>query len=204
MPGERGEVAIRGPNVIGGYAGTRRPTTRPSSTAGSGPVTRGSSTRGYLVMTGRLKEMINRGGEKIAPREVDEVLLQHPSQAGRGIRGAGRATWARMVAAAVVTDPDGTATRRRSSPVASSLADFKVPTRIVIVDEIPRGPTGQASAHRSRRALGRHRRESPRRGAGARRRGRCRGPRPRKPPPRSSRSSALAATTICSTSGSTR
>ena len=86
-PGERGEVVHPGPERD--HAATRtipRPTPRRSSTAGSAPATRASSTSdGYLTLIGRLKELINRGGEKISPREIDEVLLDAPGGRRGGV-----------------------------------------------------------------------------------------------------------------------
>ena len=66
---------------------------------------------GYLTLTGRLKEMINRGGEKISPREIDEVLLAHPAVAEAVCFGAPHATWGEEVAAAVVLRPSRPGTR---------------------------------------------------------------------------------------------
>ncbi len=72
-------------------------------TDGSGPATRAFSTpHGYLTLTGRLKELINRGGEKISPREIDEVLLAHPAVAEAVCFGVPHPTWGEEVAAAVV------------------------------------------------------------------------------------------------------
>ena len=94
--GERGEVVIEGPNVVREYENN------PEATAKS--FTNGWFRTGdqgyldpdsYLVLTGRLKEMINRGGEKIAPREIDEVLLSHPSVAEAVAFGVPHPTWGR-------------------------------------------------------------------------------------------------------------
>ena len=78
-PGATGEVAIRGPSVIAGLREqSGRERRRRSSTDGSAPATKGASTRtATCIITGRLKEIINRGGEKVAPREIDEALLEH-------------------------------------------------------------------------------------------------------------------------------
>ena len=82
LNGKIGEVAIRGPNVMTGYicAKSHWPTNKPLPGAGSGQGDQGYlDTDGYLFLTGRLKEQINRGGEKIAPLEIDQALLQHAS-----------------------------------------------------------------------------------------------------------------------------
>ena len=95
--------------------------------------------------------MINRGGENIAPREVDEVLLEHPAVAQAITFGVTHATLGEDVAAAVILSSmgealseDATVTERELRQFAfSRLADYKVPTQILIVDEIPKGPTGK-------------------------------------------------------------
>ena len=102
-------------------------------------------SEGYLYITGRLKEMINRGGEKLAPREVDQkrslVIRRSPRQwlSPHPIR-----AWEKMLAAAVVLR--GGATLSEDSVrefLFGILADFKIPSRIFIVDQIPEGPTGK-------------------------------------------------------------
>jgi thioesterase domain-containing protein/acyl carrier protein len=103
---------------------------------------------GYLTLTGRIKDIINRGGEKITPSEVDSALKDHPDVADAITFPVPHATLGQEVAAAVVpvkgaemTDETLTRFLRRR------LAPFKVPRRFVIVDEIPRGPTGKVSRH---------------------------------------------------------
>ena len=141
--GERGEVVIQGPNVIRGYE--NNPEANATSffgdwfrTGDQGFVDEDE----YLVLVGRLKELINRGGEKISPREIDEVLLQHPKVAEAVCFGVPHPTWGEEVAAAVVL----------REPLAESdllaycrdhLADFKRPKQIHITDTIPRTATGK-------------------------------------------------------------
>ncbi len=80
-----------------------RPTRNRSPRAGSAPATKGFlDADGYLTLTGRIKELINRGGEKIAPREIDELLLKHPAMAEAVAFGVPHKTWGEEVAAAVV------------------------------------------------------------------------------------------------------
>ena len=101
-------------------------------------------TDGYLFITSRIKEIINRGGEKIAPREVDEVLIQHPAIAQAIAFAVPHATLGEAVAAAVVLHEKATVTASEIRDFASArLADFKVPSQVVIVEEIPKGPTGK-------------------------------------------------------------
>jgi acyl carrier protein len=98
---------------------------------------------GYFFITGRIKELINRGGEKISPREVDEVLLEHPKVAQAVTFAMQDPSLGEEVAAAVIlTDPEVTEQELRRF-AAGRLAHFKVPSRIVIVQEIPKGPTGK-------------------------------------------------------------
>ncbi len=141
--GHRGEVVIRGPNVTAGYESN--PEANATSfvdgwfRTGDQGVLDGD---GYLTLVGRLKELINRGGEKISPREIDEVLLGHPAIAEAVCFGVPHATWGEEVAAAVVL--------RASASEADllaycreRLADFKRPKQIHITDTIPRTATGK-------------------------------------------------------------
>jgi acyl carrier protein len=97
-----------------------------------------------LFITGRLKEIINRGGEKISPREVDEVLLDHPAIAQVVTFAVPDAKLGEEVAAAVVLREGAsvTATQLREF-TAARLSDFKVPRQVLFVQEIPRGPSGK-------------------------------------------------------------
>jgi acyl-CoA synthetase (AMP-forming)/AMP-acid ligase II/acetyltransferase-like isoleucine patch superfamily enzyme len=143
--GEIGEVVIRGINVTNGYE--NNPTANQSAfTNGwfrTGDQGRMDADR-YLFLTGRIKEMINRGGEKIAPKEIDELLMQHPAIAQAVAFAVPHATLGEDVAAAVILKENTVLTENEIRDFASArLADFKVPTRVVIVDEIPKGPTGK-------------------------------------------------------------
>ncbi|PYM94889.1 MAG: acyl-CoA synthetase [Candidatus Rokuibacteriota bacterium] len=137
-PGEPGEIAIRGASVTRGYeGGVEADWLR---TGDEGFIDRD----GYIFLTGRLKEMINRAGSKISPAEVDEVLLDHPAVAQAVTFAMPHATLGEDVAAAVVLRKDATATPAKIRRFAARfLADFKVPKRVTIVDEIPKGPTGK-------------------------------------------------------------
>src|SRR5262249_45038838 len=101
--GERGEVVIKGPNVTLGYENNPEANAKSFTDGwfrtGEQGFLDGS---GYLTLVGRLKEMINRGGEKISPREIDEVLLTHPAVAEAVAFGVPHATWGEEVAAVVV------------------------------------------------------------------------------------------------------
>ena len=144
-PGERGEVSIRGATVIDGYE--NNPEANESAftdgwfrTGDEGYL----DDDGYLFLTGRLKEQINRGGEKVSPLEVDEALLRHPSVAQAVTFARPHPKLGEEVAAAVVA-ADGASVDERELRrfVAESLAAFKVPRRILVLDELPKGPTGK-------------------------------------------------------------
>ena len=99
---------------------------------------------GYLRITGRLKEIINRGGEKISPREVDEVLMDHPAVAQVVTFAMPHDKLGEEVAAAAVLRDGQELTERELRDFASErLADFKVPRRILFLEEIPKGATGK-------------------------------------------------------------
>ena len=143
--GETGEIVIRGAQVTSGYADN------PEANAQAfvqGWLRTGDQgvmdPAGYIFLTGRLKEMINRGGEKIAPREIDEVLLQHPAVAQAVTFAMPHAQLGEEVAAAVVLHTPGSITASALQEfVATRLAAFKVPRQIVLVDELPKGATGK-------------------------------------------------------------
>jgi acyl-CoA synthetase (AMP-forming)/AMP-acid ligase II len=99
---------------------------------------------GYVTVTGRLKEIINRGGEKISPREVDDVLMDHPAIAQVVTFAMPHDKLGEEVAAAVVLRDGADAGEADIRAFADSrLAPFKVPRRIVILAEIPKGATGK-------------------------------------------------------------
>src|SRR5262249_31317318 len=98
----------------------------------------------YLFITGRLKELINRGGEKVAPWEVDEVLMDHSAVAQAVTFAVPHTQLGEDIAAAVVLHQNAQATDNDIRQFAATrLADFKVPSHVYIVDEIPKGPTGK-------------------------------------------------------------
>jgi acyl-CoA synthetase (AMP-forming)/AMP-acid ligase II/acyl carrier protein len=143
--GESGEIVIRGENVTAGYEN------HPEANAAAfinGWFRTGDQgcldSDGYLSIIGRIKEIINRGGEKISPREIDEVLLGHPSVAQSVAFGVPHSTLGEEVAAAVVLRPQADASESELVEFAASrLVSFKVPSRILLLDQIPRGPTGK-------------------------------------------------------------
>ena len=99
---------------------------------------------GYLWLTGRLKELINRGGEKISPREVDEVLLAHPAVRQAVCFAVAHAQLGEDVGAAIELQPGASMTAAELRTwVGERLPAFKVPRVIRLLDEIPKGPTGK-------------------------------------------------------------
>ena len=141
--GERGEVSIQGPNVMRGYDNNPDANASAFSNGWFRTGDQGFLDReGYLTLTGRLKEMINRGGEKISPREIDEVLLGHPAVAEAVCFGVGHPTWGEEVAAAVVLSQPATEDDLIRY-CKERLADFKRPKQIHITEAIPRTATGK-------------------------------------------------------------
>ncbi len=143
--GERGEVVIKGQNVFSGYENNPEANAQAFADGWFRTGDQGFlDADGYLTLTGRLKELINRGGEKISPREIDEVLLTHPAVAQAVAFAVPHSKLGEDVAAAVILAEGAVATERDLREYASGrLADFKVPRRILIVKEIPKGPTGK-------------------------------------------------------------
>ncbi len=143
--GTAGEVVISGPAIIKEYEDY------PEANAAafrSGRFHTGDigmlDVDGYLFLKGRIKDLINRGGEKVSPGEVEDRLAEHPAVAEAVVFPLPHPTLGEEVAAAVVLRPS----MRAAEPdlrqfVALSLADFKVPCRVLVVDEIPKGPTGK-------------------------------------------------------------
>ena len=159
--GTEGEIVIRGPNVTAGYLNNPKANADGfyASEDGAPWFRTGDQglmdANGYVKVTGRLKEIINRGGEKVAPLEVDEVLLDHPAVGQACTFALPHPRLGEEVAAAVVLAEGETATEgelRRF--VARRLADFKTPRKLVLVAEIPKGPTGKIQRLGLAKALG--------------------------------------------------
>ena len=154
--GLTGQVVVRGASVTAGYDGNPRATE--AAFAGDWFKTGDLGyfdDDGYLFLAGRIREMINRGGEKVAPQEVDEVLLDHPAVAEAVTFAVPHATVGEDVAAAVVLRPHAAATPKEIRQFATArIADFKVPRQVLIVREIPKGPTGKVQRIGLAAALG--------------------------------------------------
>ena len=141
--GQTGQVVVRGASVMAGYDGD--PVATEAAFGGDWFKTGDLGffdADGYLFLAGRVREMINRGGEKVAPHEVDEVLLGHPAVAEAATFAIPHATLGEDVAAAIVLRPHAVTTPKEIRQFASRrIADFKVPRQIFIVSVIPKGPT---------------------------------------------------------------
>ena len=141
--GEEGEVAVRGPSVVAEYLDN------PAATAAAfrdgwfrtGDVGK-LSDDGYLSLVGRLKELINRAGEKISPYEVEDVLLTHPAVAEAAAYPVPDEKYGEQVGVVIVLRGEATP-RELTSYCAERLAAFKRPVRVTILPEIPKGPTGK-------------------------------------------------------------
>ena len=143
--GQTGQIVVRGTSVMSGYDGN--PMANRAAFAGDWFKTGDHGffdDDGYLFLVWPQAEIINRGGEKIAPREVDEVLLEHPAVAEAVTFAVPHATLGEDVASAIVLRPDAAATPKDIRRFAiGRIADFKVPRQVLIVREIPKGPTGK-------------------------------------------------------------
>lgn len=144
-PGRTGEIVIRGANVTPGYE--HNPVANATAFT-SGWFRTGDQgyldADGYLFITGRLKEIINRGGEKVAPREIDEALLSHPGVQQAVAFATVHPTLGEDIAAAVVAKKGASLSEAGLREfTARLLPGFKVPSRIVIVEDIPKGATGK-------------------------------------------------------------
>jgi acyl-CoA synthetase (AMP-forming)/AMP-acid ligase II len=143
--GEVGEIVIRGANVTSGYVSNPSANAEAFAYGWFHTGDQGAMDEdGYFRITGRLKEIINRGGEKISPREIDEVLMDHPAVAQAVAFAIPHEKLGEDVAAAVVLKEGEQASDRDIRNFASTrLADFKVPRTLLILEEIPKGPTGK-------------------------------------------------------------
>ena len=143
--GETGEIVIRGPNVMSAYENNPKANAEAFydgwfRTGDQGVM----DDDGYVAITGRLKEIINRGGEKISPREVDEIIMEHPAVHQCVTFALPHDMLGEDVAAAIVLRQGTAATDKELREFASArLAPYKVPRKILILPEIPVGATGK-------------------------------------------------------------
>jgi acyl-CoA synthetase (AMP-forming)/AMP-acid ligase II len=144
-PGQTGEIVIRGETVMHGYANNPKANEEAFTSGWFRTGDQGvMNEEEYISITGRLKEIINRGGEKISPREVDEVLMDHPAIQQVVTFAIPHDKLGEEVAAAVVLRDGSTLTEKEVREFAARrLTDFKVPRKVLFVEEIPKGPTGK-------------------------------------------------------------
>jgi oxalate---CoA ligase len=154
-PGERGEVCVRGANVFRGYENSDATDVLTADgwfrTGDEGMF----DEDGFLFLTGRVRETINRGGEKISPSEIDAAILRHPAVATATAFPIPHPTLGAEAAAAVVLNVGAALDEKRLTDfLRQHLAGFKVPRRILFVDDIPKGPTGKIQRHALAAAFG--------------------------------------------------
>jgi acyl-CoA synthetase (AMP-forming)/AMP-acid ligase II/acyl carrier protein len=143
-PGNIGEIVIRGANVTPGY----EPEEFNKEAFVNGWLRTGDlgylDSSGFLFLTGRLKEVINRGGENISPREIDEALLDHPDVLQAAAFAIPHPSLGEEIAAVIVVrDPVNTKEASIRDYLVGRLASFKVPARLLIVEDIPKSSTGK-------------------------------------------------------------
>ena len=145
-PGEAGEILVRGPNVMKGYF--KDPAATAEALTGSGWLRSGDLGRmdeaGYVVVTGRLKELIIKGGENIAPREIDEALIAQPAVLEAAAFARPCPDYGQRVEACVTLKPGVAASE--AELIAGCIARvgrFKAPDRVHILADLPKGPSGK-------------------------------------------------------------
>jgi acyl-CoA synthetase (AMP-forming)/AMP-acid ligase II len=145
-PGAEGEIWVRTMKVFSGYLDD--PELNAAAFTPDGWFRTGDVGRldadGFLYLTGRVNELINRGGAKVSPREVDEALLAHPAVSAAGTFAVPDARLGQDIVAAVVFEPGQIAAARELRAwMLDRLSPHKVPRRIWVVDDLPRTPTGK-------------------------------------------------------------
>jgi len=144
-PNTVGEIVIRGANVTAGYENNPKANAEGFTNGWFRTGDQGvKDADGYVALTGRLKEIINRGGEKISPREIDEIIMDHPGVAQVVCFAMPHPKLGEEVAAAVVLKEGAAVTEKELQQfIGGRVADFKVPKKILILAEIPKGATGK-------------------------------------------------------------
>lgn len=145
-PGEPGEILVRGPNVMKGYFKNREETAK--TLAADGWLRTGDlgylDEDGFLFVTGRIKELIIKGGENIAPREIDEALLNHPAILEAAVVGIPDEHYGQELMACVVLKEGERCTAEELREFCKrELGSYKTPKIFRFLDELPRGPSGK-------------------------------------------------------------
>jgi acyl-CoA synthetase (AMP-forming)/AMP-acid ligase II len=143
--GETGEIVIRGENVTPGYVNNPKANAENWTDGWFRTGDQGVMDEdGFITINGRLKEIINRGGEKVSPREVDDVLMEHPAVAQAVAFALPHDKLGEEVAAVIVLKEGAEADARAIRDFAAQrLAGFKVPREVIFMEEIPKGATGK-------------------------------------------------------------
>ncbi len=152
VPGTPGEVCIKGPSVISAYYGGQKQESFRDGWFRTGDLGYRDSD-GYLYITGRLRDVIIRGGENIAPREVEEVLHRHPAVQDVAVAGLPDPIYGERVAAFVVVregwgEAEEVVVEGLREFAAQHLSPYKVPAEIFVLDELPKNPTGKVERRR--------------------------------------------------------
>jgi acyl-CoA synthetase (AMP-forming)/AMP-acid ligase II len=147
--GDDGEILVRGPNVFDGYWQRPEATAEVFVPAGDGgtPWFRtgdlGRESDGYLVIMGRSKELIISGGFNVYPGEVEDVLAAHPGVAEVAVTGTASAEWGEVVTAWIVPDGRAPSVEELAAFTADTLAPYKRPRVVHVVEALPRNPLGK-------------------------------------------------------------
>jgi acyl-CoA synthetase (AMP-forming)/AMP-acid ligase II len=145
VAGTTGEIVIRGSSVTTGYEANPEANATAFTdgwfrTGDIGVI----DEEGYLTINGRIKEIINRGGEKISPRELDEILMSHPAVAQAVTFAIPHDRLGEDIGSAIVLRENASVTPREIRDfVGAQVAEYKRPNKVIILDEIPKGPTGK-------------------------------------------------------------
>jgi acyl-CoA synthetase (AMP-forming)/AMP-acid ligase II len=147
--GQLGEIVVRGPGVFRGYEADPNENANTFfdkwyRTGDQGYL----DGDGYLFLVGRIREIINRGGQKIAPLEIDEVLRSHPDVEEAAAFAVPHPVLGEDVAAVVVLKPSALSADQIHRFASERLSPFKVPRTLLIVPQIPKGPTGKVQRRR--------------------------------------------------------
>jgi long-chain acyl-CoA synthetase len=144
--GERGEIEVRGGNVMLGYF--KSPDATSAALRDGGWLATGDlgycDADGYYFITGRLKELIIKGGENIAPREIDEALLAHPAVLEAAAVGVPDAVYGQEILACIVVKPGASCTEDDlRAHCLRTLGRYKSPRYLRLVEQLPKGPSGK-------------------------------------------------------------
>ena len=154
--GEDGEILVRGPSIMKGYYKNPEETRRVIDADGwfhTGDIGR-LDTDGYLSITGRAKEMLIIGGENVFPREIEAVLETHEGVSQAAVIGIPDDLRGELPVAFVIPQAEAEVTEQAlRNHAKNSLAGFKVPKRVIIREDLPRGPTGKILKRRLRDLL---------------------------------------------------